>query len=304
MGYTTWSSDMYDRLRSSYTNKTGKDIFSSHGMSDNMSPFGVRYRESRDSAVHPQSLAVQVYLDVTGSMGRIPEVLVKQKLGSLMNTLMAHGIEHPQILFGAIGDHQCDRFPLQVGQFESGTEELNRWLTETYLEGGGGGQHMESYLLAWWFAARHTATDCFEKRGQKGFVFTIGDEWTWNNVDPHVLQRITGMREKQMISAGQVLQEAMYSNHVFHIHVNEGSYRNAPMIIEPWKALLGERLISLDDHRAVAETIASTVAVLQGVDLQQMASSFDAQTAQSVVNAVGGVKKGTRDNQFPTIYLK
>ena len=299
MGYTTWSSDMYDNFRKSYANKSRNDIFSSRGMSKDMSPYGVRYRESRDSAVHPSSLAVQVYLDVTGSMGRIPEVLVTQKLGSLMNTLIAYGIEHPQILFGAIGDHQCDRSPLQVGQFESGTVELDRWLTNMYLEGGGGGQQMESYLLAWWFAARHTVTDCFEKRRQKGFVFTIGDEWTWNNIQPQVLGQITGDRETGTVWAEQVLKEAMYTNHVFHIHINEGSYRDAAMVIDPWKDLLGERFIILDDYQAVAETIASTVAILHGVDLEQMTRSFDAQTAGTVRKAVGHIRKGGDS----TIYL-
>ena len=148
MGYTSWSSDTYDHLRKSYSNRTRDQIFSSRSMSSTMSPHGVLFRESRDSAEHPESLAIQVYLDVTGSMGKIPEVLVTQKLGSLMNTLIYHGIAHPQILFGAIGDHTCDSFPLQVGQFESGTQELDQWLTKIYLEGGGGGQHMESYLLA------------------------------------------------------------------------------------------------------------------------------------------------------------
>lgn len=303
MGYTSWSSDMYDNLRRSYTNKSIREIFSAQTMSDDMSPYGIRYRESRDSAAHPGSLAVQVYLDVTGSMGRIPEVLVTQKLGSLMNTLIAHGIEHPQILFGALGDHHCDRFPLQIGQFESGTQELNKWLTKIYLEGGGGGQHMESYLLAWLFAARHTVTDCFEKRGEKGFVFTIGDEWTWNKLDHRTIRQITGDRGAEAVSATQILIEALRTNHVFHIHINEGSYRNADAILDPWKALLGERLIILDDYGAVAETIASTIAILHGADLEQMARSFQSKTAGMVIKAIGHIRKQTDQANFPTIYL-
>ena len=63
----------------------------------------------------------------------------------------------PQIMFGAIGDATCDRVPLQVGQFES-DNRMDDDLGRIVLEGGGGGQMTESYELAMYFMARHTAT--------------------------------------------------------------------------------------------------------------------------------------------------
>jgi hypothetical protein len=117
MGYTSWSNDAYSKLKSSRTGKSVNDIFLNNSkgqISDRMSPFGIKFRESRDSDIHPESLSIGVFLDVTGSMGHIPEILVREKLGSLMNTLIAHGVAHPQILFGAIGDHISDRYPLRV----------------------------------------------------------------------------------------------------------------------------------------------------------------------------------------------
>lgn len=38
-----------------------------------------------------------------------------------------------------------------------------------WLGGGGGGS--ESYTLPWLFAALHTATDTWSKRGCKGYLF-------------------------------------------------------------------------------------------------------------------------------------
>ena len=65
---------------------------------------------------------------------------------------------------------KCDSAPLQVGQFESSDELLDKWLTNIYFEAGGGGNGGESYALAWYFAALKTATDSMEKSvGRKAF---------------------------------------------------------------------------------------------------------------------------------------
>src|SRR5262249_20618935 len=134
-----------------------------------------RVRESRDSDVHPESHAVAVLLDVTGSMQTVPRILQKS-LPRLMGLLIRKGyLEHPQILIGAVGDATCDSAPLQVGQFESGIE-IEEDLGRLFLEGGGGGQVTESYELAMHFLAHHTSLDCVEKRGKKGYAFLIGDE--------------------------------------------------------------------------------------------------------------------------------
>jgi hypothetical protein len=112
-------------------------------------------RESRDSDEHPESLAIAVLFDVTGSLRHVPRAL-QEKLPQLLGLLLRQGyVEHPQILFGAIGDATCDRAPLQIGQFESDNrmdDDLGRILLE-----GGGGQMTESYELAMYFMAACSA---------------------------------------------------------------------------------------------------------------------------------------------------
>lgn len=292
MGGGSWSDDAYEHIKTDYKSKSRDDIFSSKNMDDEMSPVGVKFRESRDSEEHPESLAIAVFLDVTGSMGRIPEVMVREKLGALMNTLISHEVEHPQIFFGAIGDQYSDDAPLQIGQFESETKLLDNWLTKIYLEGNGGGQNMESYLLAWLFAGRHTTIDCFEKREQKGFLFTIGDEMTWDSLTADNLKEIMGYKQSDELTAEQLLSEAQRTYHVFHIHINEASYRNDAQVFDSWKKLLGERFIVLEDHEAIGELIASTVAVIHGVDLKKVTSSFDKKTALLVENALTHIDGG------------
>lgn len=289
MGYSSWSGDAYDHLKESYTSKSRDDIFKSNkskSIHKTMDPNGLIFRESRDSAAHPNSIAISVWLDVTGSMGSIPENLIRHKLGSFMDTLLNHGVEDPHVLFGAIGDHISDRVPLQVGQFETGTDELNNCLSNIYMEGGGGGQCMESYLLAWLIAGRHTSIDCFEKRNKKGFLFTVGDEKSWDQVDFGRLKNIMGYAEGQKISDKEILAQAQRMYHVFHIHCNETGYRNSNTVLNYWRDLLGENLLILDDHEAIAELMASTVAVINGADLKKVAASFDKSTSKLITKTL------------------
>ncbi len=114
-------------------------------------------------------------------MRDVPRQL-QQKLPQLLGLLLRKGYaDDPQILFGAIGDATCDRAPLQVGQFES-DNRMDDDLSRILLEGGGGGQKTESYELAMYFMARHTVTDCYAKRGKRGYLFLIGDEMAYPRV--------------------------------------------------------------------------------------------------------------------------
>src|SRR6185503_12550791 len=75
-------------------------------------------RESRDGPDHPESLPVAFVFDVTGSMGEIP-IMLQKKVPKLMDVIAEKaGIKDLQILVGAVGDSTCDRYPLQLGQFE------------------------------------------------------------------------------------------------------------------------------------------------------------------------------------------
>ena len=123
MGSGRWSTNVYDAA-ARFRAATGASAFAySDGGAAHvhpaLDPFGVSMRESRDSGEHPQSLAIAVLFDVTGSMRGVPRAL-QAKLPQLLGLLLRKGYAaHPQIMFGAIGDATCDRAPLQVGQFES-----------------------------------------------------------------------------------------------------------------------------------------------------------------------------------------
>ncbi len=300
MGYTSYSRDAYDNLKTSYVGKSTDDIFTSNKtrkISEDMSPLNLKVRESRDSDAHPQSLAIAIFLDETGSMGTIPEILVRKKLGPMMDILTQHGVKDAHVLFGGIGDHIYDRYPLQVGQFEAGADELTKWLTSLYLEHNGGGNSEESYLLAWLIAARHTSIDCFEKRGQKGFLFTIGDEANINSVPRDKMVSLLGYDPETEFTDKQLLVETQRMYHVFHIHVQQGSYKDDPAVLGYWRKMLKQNLIILDAYNDIAEVMAATVAAMLGGDLKNITDNLSSSTALAVKNAVSGLVELNTDIQ-------
>jgi hypothetical protein len=242
-----------------YKTKSTQEIFKQRSINNAMNPSGIVVRESRDSKEHPNVVSIILALDVTGSMGTIPHFLVKEGLPNIMASIINGGINDPQLLFLAIGDHECDNSPLQVAQFESSDELLDKWLTDVYLEGGGGGNSGESYLLAWYFAGFHTSIDCFEKRGQKGFLFTIGDEPTLKSVPKRALQNIMGDGQYDEFSADMLLEKAREKYHCFHLHIKQTGAGSRQETMDGWKQLMGEGLIIVDNKNDVSRIISETI---------------------------------------------
>lgn len=242
-----------------YHTKSSHEIFKQRSINNAMSPHGVLIRESRDSEEHPNTMSIIIALDVTGSMGSTPHHIVKDGLPNIMGTIIQKGLLDPQLLFLAIGDHECDDSPLQVGQFESSDELLDKWLTDVYLEGGGGANGGESYLLAWYFAALHTSIDCFEKRNERGFLFTVGDEPTLKHIPKNVLQNIMGDGQYGDLTSAELLEKAQEKYNVYHLHIKQTRAGSIQKTIDDWYQLMGDNLIVIERHEDVSKKITEIV---------------------------------------------
>jgi hypothetical protein len=236
---------------------------------DALNPYGVTVRESRDSDEHPRSTPIAVLFDVTGSMGGVPRKL-QTKLPELFGLLLRKDYcTDPQLLFGAIGDATCDRAPLQVGQFES-DNRMDDDLGRILLEGGGGGQRTESYELAMYFMARHTALDSVEKRGRRGYLFIIGDEMAYSRVNPAQVQGVIGDTLSEPLALKTILAELQRKFDVYYILPAAAGHGGDSKILAFWRKLLGQNVIALEDLDAVCETIALTVGLgEEAIDLTE-----------------------------------
>lgn len=288
--YATYSMSVKDAPRSAVYSRTSKAAAFKSGQ--NLNPEKIQFRESRDSEANPKSCPIIVGLDVTGSMGIIAEKIAKKGLGVLVGELLERQpVADPHMLFMGIGDvTKYDQAPLQCTQFEADNAIVDQ-LTDIWLEGGGGGNHFESYDLAWAFAAHKTRTDQWDKRKEKGYLFTIGDEefpragegsGSERRAD-FIRQAVSG--DVQDMSPEGLLKAAQERYHVFHVIVAQGDYasRYLDRVEGTWGERLQRRSLTMADYNHVSEVIVSAIAVNEGRDPEEVVASWTDENAAAVV---------------------
>lgn len=294
--------------------RTGKVAAKVHA---SLSPYGVGIRESRDSDAHPVTVPIGVVMDTTGSMASVPNILV-ERLSKLMGTFLDDkasgkrylGDAYPAILIGAVDDYAAmgggrttvgfhgtsgGEGSLQVGQFESGIE-IDDNLTNLWLTENGGGTYEESYDLALYFFARHTAHDAWDKRGRKGYLFLIGDEKTYPRVTVEAVRDVIGDNIGQDIATKDILAECQERYHVFFIIPRMTSHYGDPTLMKHWQDLLGQQnVLELDEPNQICELIAATVAINEehvGID-DLKADSLGGSVTDALVKLGDAVRTGS-----------
>lgn len=288
MGGGTFSRAAYTSFSASTAGKATEEIYTSRSIASDLDPKGVSVRESRDSEDSPQSTPIIVGIDVTGSMGMLADVMAREGLGTLFEGILDRKpVTDPHVMFMAIGDANYDDAPLQVSQFEADNRVVEQ-LAQIYLEKGGGGNSFESYNLPWYFAANHTVHDSMEKRGKRGYLFTIGDEEAPEDLTADQIKQFLGDDVQGDVSTLEALQSAQRVYDVFHIIVEEGSHARhfLDRTVDSWTNLLGQRVIRLSDHKKLAETIVSAIEVAEGVEASESAERWGGAGAKIVYDAV------------------
>ena len=291
MGGGSWTDKSWTSYSSSaIKGKSTAHVYKKRAMVDDYNPKNVVMRESRDSEDHPNSTPIIIGLDVTGSMNSILDT-VASKLGILVKEILDRKpVSDPQIMFQAIGDSWCDSAPLQVTQFESDIR-IAEQLTSLYFEKGGGGNRYESYPLSWYFASRKTVCDNFEKRGKKGFIFTMGDDGYPSKLTKSELSEFLGVEETEDVDVKSLLNEVNRKYEVFHLCLERGSSDYSG--IDKWRDLMGERAIRVTDYEKIPEIIVSILETLGGKDIDDVIGSWSGDTAVVVKEAIRGLSKVT-----------
>jgi hypothetical protein len=206
--------------------------------------------------------------DVTGSMGDWPATIF-----SKLPYLEVEGKEYMgdtmEISFAAVGDAYCDDYPFQVRPFVSGTG-LKDELKEFVVEGGGGGQIMESYDLA----AVYYANKAEMPNATKPLFIFIGDECLYDFVDEAQAERWARTSLEGRLSSVNAIRRLQNKFSVYLIQKPYGSsgegrsnFRDpdTQRVYTQWADILGE------DHIAYLPQAQRVVDVIFGIMAKETA---------------------------------
>jgi len=157
--------------------------------------------------VLPESLETQstcpliIVTDETGSMGEWPKVMFS-KLPYLAHEAKNEYLgEDCEICFAAFGDAHCnENYPLQAQPFTKANKKLKEVLEKLVIEGGGGGQTMETSELA----ALYFAHNVSMPKAKKPIIIFISDEQPYDEISADMAEKFTYGRAKKKFTDKQV----------------------------------------------------------------------------------------------------
>ena len=291
MGGGRWDTDNYKRSTSTRRSKGIDDFdYSNHAteIHKNLDPRRILAKpygklESRDSKEHPESTAILVAFDVTGSNINRARV-AQRKLPNLMDMLSKY-LSNPQIAIAANDDYRVEPDQcVQISDFES-DNRIDEHLRNLILVGNGGGNSGESYDLLLYAAARLTVLDCMEKRGKKGYMFMYADEPLMEQVRKDQVNHVFGQGLQGNIPIEDIIAEVRKLYNLYLISTVRPEYGAEKQYLE----LFGkDSVITLQDPDMICELIASVVSFNEGVLEDQIVKDMvalgtDLQDAKSIV---------------------
>jgi hypothetical protein len=202
----------YDSARAPYLDKLAADASAKgpRSYSRRSTPENKLVNTSGKEISSDSENPVVIAVDVTGSMSSWPAEIF-DRLPLLYQTLSQYR-QDVEISFAAIGDANCDAYPLQVNNFGKGVS-LDDHIKALCAEGGGGGQISESYELFAYFMAEKTNIP----KAKNPFLIIYGDEKFYPDIDPAHVKRLIGDVLTSPLNSKQVWQKVMQKFEVYYL---------------------------------------------------------------------------------------
>lgn len=288
MGHGSYRASDWQKLKNSRginSQSTATQLFHGNSLDDKYNPKFIDMRESRDSEDSPQSTPIIIGFDVTGSMGHLAAEIAKNSLNKTAIELYEkQPVTNPHIMCAAITAPVLEG-ALQVTQFEADIRIVEQLLD---LKVGFGGNIYSFDSLVWYFAAKHTSIDSFEKRNKKGFLFVVGDEKCGGNND---ILRLTDIRTvfgdtaTAALNLSDVYALASEKYHIFHIVIDrDGSYPS-------WNEFMPGRCAFLKGSKInyLSEVITSIMQIVNGKSKDDVIAQWDKTTQPIIEQAISDI---------------
>lgn len=220
-----------------------------------------------------------VAIDVTGSMATWPAEIF-DRLPLLYQTLSQYR-EDLEVCFSAIGDANCDSYPLQVNDFEKGLG-LEEKLKALGAEGGGGGQISESYELFAYFMREH----CSTPNATSPFLLIYGDEKFYSQVKPEQVNHYIGDNVNGALDSKNLWTSLLQKYEVYFLHKPYGAGNEPDIdrdVVGFWANAIGkQRIIELPSCDRAVDIAMGLVAKSWG-EYSDFTRSLDARQPDSEV---------------------
>ena len=171
-------------------------------------------------------------------------------------------------------------------------------LMKLCLEGGGGGNGGESYNLLWYFASRHTSTDCFEKRHEKGILFSIGDDKCHADLSKIEITKAFGDNVPYTLSNEELIREVSLKYDIFHLYI-ENDNAGDKEVFRYWNDMLPGRSapINKKDIRFLSDLIVAIMLVNGGKTHNEVLQGMDQDIAERLARSISFIEiKKTNSN--------
>lgn len=153
--------------------------------------------------------------------------------------------------------------------------------------------------MALWFAGNQVDTDAFEKRGEKGFLFLIGDEAPYGKVRRDLVKTYLGVPIEKDVSLKEAVAQASKKFHVFVIRPGGTSNYADPNVQRAWTSVLpAERVIKQEDWQDIVPLMAGMISVMSGESLDDTvaamaASGFDSAAIDATTKSLVPLANGS-----------
>ena len=289
MGYGSYKAKDWDKLRNSRginASSGVNEIFKNKSVDPKYDPRNINTRESRDSADSPESTPIIIGFDDTGSMGYLAQEIAKNSLNKTLTEIYnKNPVTNPHVMCAAIGN-AGDVGPLQVTQFEADIKIVEQ-LLDLWIPLRGCGDSGDP--LIWYFAAKHTSIDSWEKRGKKGFLFTIGDDSIKGHIFCHYFNEIFGDEIKgSYLEIEDILEMAQEKYHVFHIITKPLKKE----VVDKWLDLLPNSTAIVNEKNVanLYMVIISIMQLVNGQDRQEILNQWPAIVRNGIADALEHIK--------------
>lgn len=242
-------------------------------------------------------MPIIVSIDGTGSMQKIP-YHIQEELPKLLDTVIEEGLsEHPNLMFMCHDDETVVKnAAFQISQFEIEANKLVESLNELVIPGQGGGNDSEAYHLALYAAANHTRLESYEKNGEKGFMFLIGDEEPYfRNLDtakygtkPEVVKGVFGTSIQDEVPMLESLKKVLEKFHFFVIRPGDTSHGKEKRITGNWQKLIKaaggnpQNVLEVEQTDAIIPTMVMSIGMTKGMDADELVDVLNTKGASGV----------------------